>query len=422
MSPPSAATIPLRRLMLILGLMTALPWVFTGSARAGETSNGQVSSEPVFTGLRVDGQTVTGRVVAIGPDEITLASEENARQDLPLRSLVNLSREPRNTPQPLDGSHLLFPDGDRLMRVIVGATGDTALEVQSHSALGKLTIPLDAVLGLVLAPPGDSDAFDHLWEQVRGEKRTTDVVWMANGDRQTGGFLGLDDRVVNFQVEGKPVEIDRTGVIAVGFDPAVTNYPRPKGDFLDVTLADGSRLGVVDVKLDKGQVTATTRFAQSIRFPISDLVRLEPRTPAVEYLSERPIDAQSYESYFGPTREARRDRTIDDHRFQLRGRVYDRGLGTQSRTLLAYRLKPGDRRFQALVGVDDRAGPLGSVVFRVLVDKVPKLTTPPLTARDLPRAVDIDISQAKSLILITEFGDRGDVRDHADWVEARIIR
>ena len=204
--------------------------------------------------------------------------------------------------QPLDGSHLLFPDGDRLMRVIVGATTDTALEVQSHSALGKLTIPLDAVLGLVLAPPGESDAFDQLWEQVRGEKRTTDVVWMANGDRQTGGFLGLDDRVVNFQVEGKPVEIDRTGVIAVGFDPAVTNYPRPKGDFLDVTLADGSRLGVVDVKLDKGQVTATARFGQSIRFPISDLVRLEPRTPAVEYLSERPIDAQSYESYFGPTR------------------------------------------------------------------------------------------------------------------------
>jgi hypothetical protein len=308
------------------------------------------------------------------------------------------------------------------MRVIVGATNDTALEVQSHSALGKMVVPSDSILGLVLAPPGEAEPFDQLWEQVRGEKRSTDVVWMANGDRQTGGFLGLDDRAVNFQVEGKAVEIDRTGVIAVAFDPAVVNYPRPKGDYLELTLADGSRLGVADVKIDKGQVTAMARFGQTIRFPISDLVRIDPRTPAIEYLSERPIDAQSYESYFGPVREARRDRTIDDHRLQLRGHYYDRGLGTQSRTLLAYRLKPGDRRFQATVGVDDRAGPLGSVVFRVLVDKVPRLTTPPLTARDLPRTVDIDISQAKSLILITEFGDRGDVRDHADWVEARIIR
>ena len=285
--------------------------------------------------------------------------------------------------------------------------------MQSHSALGKLTIPLDAVLGLVLAPPSESDAFDPLWEQVRGEKRTTDVVWMANGDRLTGGFLGLDDRVVNFQVEGKPVEIDRTGVIAVGFDPAVTNYPRPQGDFLDVTLADGSRLGVAGLKLDKGQVTATARFGPpSIRFPISDLVRLEPRTPAVEYLSERPDRRSSYVSYFGPTRNcAARPQRRRSSISAARG-VYDRGLGTQSRTLLAYRLKPGDRRFQALVGVDDRAGPLGSVVFRVLVDKVrPGSTTPPLTARDPPRAVDIDISQAKSLIL-----------DHGIWRPGRCSR
>ena len=71
-------------------------------------------------------------------------------------------------------------------------------------------------------------------------------------------------------------------------------------------------------------------------------------------------------------------------RFQLGGQPYDRGLGTQSRTLLAYRLKPGDRRFQALVGVDDRAGPLGSVVFRVLVDGKSRFTTPPMSARDTP--------------------------------------
>ena len=36
---------------------------------------------------------------------------------------------------------MLLPDGDRLMRVIVGATTDTTVEVQWHSALGKLTIP-----------------------------------------------------------------------------------------------------------------------------------------------------------------------------------------------------------------------------------------------------------------------------------------
>ncbi len=94
----------------------------------------------------------------------------------------------------------------------------------------------------------------------------------------------------------------------------------------------------------------------------------------------------------------------------------------QSTTLAAYRLQPGDRRFQALVGVDERAGPLGSVVFRVLVDGNERFKTPAMTDHDSPRGIDVDVAGGKYLILATEFGDRGDVRDLADWVEARMIR
>jgi len=113
---------------------------------------------------------------------------------------------------------------------------------------------------------------------------------------------------------------------------------------------------------------------------------------------------------------------IDGHPFQLAGQMYDRGIGTQSRTLLAYRLEPGDRRFQALIGVDERAGPLGSVVFRVMVDNTERYKSSPLIDRDAPKAIDVDLTGGKILILDTEFGDRGNVRDFADWVEARIIR
>jgi hypothetical protein len=89
---------------------------------------------------------------------------------------------------------------------------------------------------------------------------------------------------------------------------------------------------------------------------------------------------------------------------------------------MAYRLKPGDRRFQALVGLDDRAGPLGSVVFRVIVDGRERYVSPTISARDTPKAIDVDLEGAKLLILITEFGERGEVRDFADWAEARILR
>jgi NPCBM/NEW2 domain len=403
--------------LLIAALLTVC-----GLSGQSNAENPPLPSEPVFTAVTVAGKTLSGRIAAISTETITLEDEDRSRDDLAVRSLVKLFREPRTANRTTEGSHVLLPDGDRLMRVVVGATTENTVEVEWHSALGKLTIPIDSVLGMVLTPPTDSDAFDQLWNRVRSEPRTTEVVWLINGDRMTGGFLGMSDQAIKLQIDGKPVEVDRTGVVALGFDPAVVTYPRPAGDFLELTLADGSRLGVTGARIDKGQVVATLRFGQVIHVPLAELLRIDPRTERLVYLSDRKPDGQSYIPYFGPTRPYRVDQTVEGHRFQLGGHVYERGLGTQSRTLLAYKLKAGDKRFQTSVGVDERAGPLGSVVFRVLIDGKAVVTTPSLTARDNPQAIDVDVSQAKVLILATEFGDRGDVRDLADWVEARIIR
>ena len=145
-------------------------------------------------------------------------------------------------------------------------------------------------------------------------------------------------------------------------------------------------------------------------------------TSSVVYLSERPVLDERYVSFVGPPRHYRKDANIEGHPMRLSGQDFERGIGTESRTLLAYRLEPGDKRFQAQVGLDDRAGPLGSVVFRVFVDKAEKFVSPPLSARDAPRTIDLDVTGAKVLILITEFGPRGGIRDLADWGEARIIR
>jgi hypothetical protein len=191
---------------------------------------------------------------------------------------------------------------------------------------------------------------------------------------------------------------------------------------LEVGLVDGTRLGLTGVKLERGRVAGATRFGAAFEAPLADVASITPRTPAVEYLSERPVDGKSYVPYFDLVRPFQADANVDGRPLRLGGRTYERGLGAQSRTLLAYKVQPGDLRFQAAVGVDERAGPLGSVVFRVLTDGKPRFASEPLTYRDPPVAVDVDLEGAKLLILATEFGDRGDVRDLADWVEARIIR
>ena len=98
---------------------------------------------------------------------------------------------------------MILPEGDRLMRVTIGSSTETSLEVQSD-ALGKLSVPLDGILGLVVASENQAAELDTLWERVRTEPRSTEVVWLANGDRLAGGFSAWIDSKIKIQVAGKP--------------------------------------------------------------------------------------------------------------------------------------------------------------------------------------------------------------------------
>jgi len=391
------------------------PWAASPAARA------RASSDPVFTALEIDGRTFAGWILSLGPKAIRIQSADGASRELPLDRLVKLFRE-TSPPLPLpEFAHVILPDGDRIMRVVIGSTTDTDLELKSD-VLGNLAIPLDSLLGLVMSTPALGESLEAWWDRALAEPRSTEVVWLANGDRLAGGFLGLDPRRVKIQVDGKPALIERGGIVAIGFDPALASYPRPKSDFIEIALKDGTRLGVEDARLQDNLVVARTRFGRTIRFPLGELSRIHARSRAVVYLTDRKPIKATYVPYVGPTREYRSNRSVRGRGFHLAGQSFDRGIGTQSRTFLVYELEPGDRRFQALVGVDEQAGPLGSVVFRVLTGGDERYKSPPLTVTDAPRAIDIDLAGAKHLILITEYGDRGDVRDIADWVEARIIR
>ena len=412
--PHSRSTFIGRLLLVLSSLGATAPTV-----RAGEPP-APVAVEPVFEVLEVEGRVSSGRLTSLAADRIGVAPADGPNREIPLAALVKLSREDGRA-RAAEGADVVLPDGDRLVNVIIGPATDAAVEVHSY-ALGKMSVPLDAVLGLIMTPPTDAEELDRLWRRIRTEPRASEVIWLGNGDRVAGTLLGIDDRAVRIQVQGKPMEIDRAGITAIGFDPALLAYDRPKTPYLEATLVDGSRLGIVDFKLEKGHVSALTRFGASLRVPVADVVGLVARTTALDYLTERVVDGHSYVSYLGPVRPYRIDAAVDGRPFQLGGRRFERGLGTQSRTLLAYKLKPGDLRFQALVGVDDRAGPLGSVVFRVMVDDQTRFTSPAMSARDAPRSIDVDLAGAKLLILITEFGERGDVRDLADWIEPRIVR
>ena len=382
-----------------------------------------VPSDPVFSALLTDGSTVSGQIRRLGEkDGVSLVTETGAERLLPYDRLVKLTREGAPPPTAAEGGEVvLFPDGDRLVRCKIGKTGEFNLGVHS-AALDDLSIPLDGILGLVLEPPADPAMAEALLARVRSEPRQTEVAWLANGDKLPGLFAGLDEKKLLFQPETGKVELARSGVVAVGFAQGQVVYRRPPGAFFELTLLDGSRLGVSEARVERGQVVGRARFAAEVRMPIGELASIHALNGPVAYLSDREVTGAIYEPYLGPTRPYRRNATVAGEVFKVGGKSFDRGLGTQSRTLLVYKLEEGAKRFQAQVALDDRAGPLGSVVFRVQVGRTIRYESPPMSAGEPPRTIDLDLEGANALVLMTEFGERGDVRDIADWIEARIIR
>jgi hypothetical protein len=408
---------------LALAALAVVPDPSRGDGPSPTSTGGNVPSDPVFTALLTDGSTVSGQVRRLGEKEgVTLVSEQGDERPVPLDRLVKLSREGALPPSTAEeGEIVLFPDGDRLAHAKVGQAGEFNLGVRS-TALEELSIPLDGILGLIFDPPSDPSAADALVARVRAEPRESELLWLANGDKLPGSLVGLDDKKVSFQSATGKLELPRSGVVALGFAQGQVDYRRPAGPYLELTLLDGSRLGVTGVRMERGQVVATTRFKAEVRLPIGELAQAHALNASVVYLSDRETSGTIYEPYIGPTRPYRRNATVSGEVLRLGGRAFDRGLGTQSRTLLAYKLEPGSKRFQALIGLDDRAGPLGNVVFKVRADDKILYESPPMAAGEAPKLVDVDLAGARILILMTEFGERGDVQDHADWVEARIIR
>ena len=384
-------------------------------------------SDPVFEALAiVDGKTTAGRLKTFTAEgAIVLTDDQGTDRSFRFDQLVRLTRIAEPPPFPPEGPLVLFKDGDRL-QASIESSNDTLFEIKPAILGGQtLKVPLDSPSVMIVNPPATPEATDELIDRVRDDPRSGEVLYMGNGDRMTGGFLAINPRQVSFQPEKakEKVGVERAGVVAIGFDSKLVEYKKPKGDdFVELTFTDGSRLGVSAPQLENGELSATTRFGAQIRLPLTKLFSLAFRSKKIDYLCERAEDAARYVGYIGPTRPYRRDRCVDGHHLRIGGRPYDHGIGSSSRTYLAYKLRPDDRRFQALIGLDDRAGQLGSAVFRVLLDGKERFVSPSLTTRDAPKTIDLDVQGAKVLILVTDFGDRGDVRDLADWVDARLIR
>ena len=117
---------------------------------------------------------------------------------------------------------------------------------------------------------------------------------------------------------------------------------------------------------------------------------------------------------------------------ELRRVVYAKGLGVHSYSRLSFELNGKYATVLADIGVDAAAGRLGSVVFRVYADDAlptkeseggEPLYDSGILRRSAPlQSITVNVRTVKVLHLVVDFGDNGDIQDHANWCKARAIK
>ncbi|GIW86781.1 MAG: hypothetical protein KatS3mg108_1105 [Isosphaeraceae bacterium] len=382
--------------------------------------------DPDFEAILLDGSVVRGRLTQLrlepgGSGSLTLARDSEVA--IPWNRLLRLERLGPLAPSSLVEETLLFPNGDRLLATIRRGDADSIEAIPGLAPDVPVTIPTSRLLGLMLSRPSTDRERRAIESALAAPNRDGESIWLTNGDQRAGSLTRLERDRLEVEVEGRETGFDRGTVAAIGFDPALLDPEPPPMPFLEIHLADGSRLGLIEASLEAGQVRVRTRAGLELRLPSASLFEAYPRGGSVVYLDEREPAALDFIPYL--------DRhpgllgintTWDGFPLSVRGRRYRHGLGMLPRTLVVYRIEPGDRRFQALLALDDRAGDQASVAFRVLLDRREIYASPRLTRLDDPVPIDLDLTGGRLLVLIAEFGDRGDVQDYADWLEARLIR
>ncbi|MCK4375362.1 MAG: NPCBM/NEW2 domain-containing protein, partial [Candidatus Brocadiae bacterium] len=94
-----------------------------------------------------------------------------------------------------------------------------------------------------------------------------------------------------------------------------------------------------------------------------------------------------------------------------------------TRTEMTFALGGQYSRLYATLGVDDSAGDLGQVAFKVLADGRSLHESEPLSGSDAARPLALDVEGVNSLTLVADFGSAVAASGNfADWAEARVVR
>ncbi len=295
--------------------------------------------------------------------------------------------------------------------------------LKADSALfGLLKLPVEAIAGIVFQPAVEQHTRDLLLDRIASAEGTDDLVILRNGDQLRGRLESVRDNTVRLMTDVGAVDVKTDRIQYLVFSPALVRQVRPVGLHAMAGFNDGSRLVAQQLVVGPNSLQLTTPDGTTWTASPESLVFLQPLGGQVVYLSDLKAAAYRCVPYLTLTWPYHPDRNVSGSLLRSGGRLYLKGLGMHSASRLTYLLPDTYRSFQAELAIDDSTDRRGSVRFRVFVDGREKYTSPIVRGGSPPLPIAVDITGAKRLDLIVEYADRADEQDHANWLQARLVR
>jgi hypothetical protein len=379
-------------------------------------------------------QSITGaKLVALASDGGLTLTVDGKRTKVPAEQLVQFGEylEPRRGPLILlsDGSWLV---GDPI------ALSASELRVDTRLC-GELSLSRHIVRGIVFRLPADVPERDRLLDRLQTRRDGGDLLLLANGDELTGQAIGQkydeDDNeerlLFKLSSATEPTALALHTLAAIAFDAVLIDDATPRGRYVQAGLRDGSQLVVTSTATKDDHTQLLLASGAKLRIEqealAEDLTFWQPINAGVVYLSDLPGGDYKHIPFLTQTWPYYRNRNCHGSRLRTAEALHFKGLGMHSTSRLAYELDADYRTFAVELALDQSAGTRGSVIYRVFTAGEsgpfkPAYESPIIRGGDLPLPISVDLRGVKRIVLIVDFAERGDERDDANWLNARLLK
>lgn len=346
-------------------------------------------------------------IVSIDSTQVTGRAPDLREVTIPWRDFVRADRlQPARGPA--GRFNLLTHDGDVLSGEPSGLQ-DEALTWRT-TLLGDVSLPLSEIRAIVAGPVEIG---------IDSEKATEDAVHLANGDVIRGILTAMNGQSLTVS-SGEPVEIpwDSVARLELASTPAGR---APAQASVELWLIDGSRLRARSASLEGGAWKIALIDGKVRQTDSASVLAMERLDGPIRWLSAVAPTVSTQTPYLSVAYPARMDRSVLGQPIRFGKRIYARGIGVHSHSLLTWAIDGSYQTLRLQYAIDGDM-PYADVTIRVLLDGKVAHEALHVKSGNLSDVIRVELGDAKTVSLEADWGDGYDVQDRLNWIEPALMR